>query len=84
MNYRKYADEYAHSFGYTLSHYSTDRKQYFRPGSDEVMALTHVNEDKYVTFHSNNKTKVFKAGDLFLCVLEGLGINGENLDSAAE
>jgi hypothetical protein len=84
MNYREYADEYARRFGYTLSHYRQDRKQYFRPGEEAVMALTHMNKDKYVTFHFNSEAKVFKAGDLMLCVLEGLGINGENIDSKPE
>jgi hypothetical protein len=80
MNYREYADEYACRFGYTLTHYSSDRKQYFRPGKEEIMALTHMNKDKYVTFHLNDESKVLKAGDLLLCVLEGLGVNGEDLE----
>ncbi len=76
-DYRIFVEDYAKKFGYNNHTYFSNHIQYYKKIDNGFVTLTHINDDKYVTFSSEKTTKVFKAGDLFLSILENCEIEDD-------
>jgi hypothetical protein len=76
-DYRIFVEDYAKTFGYNKFTCFSNHIQYYKYSNSKFVTLTHINDDKYVTFSGENATKVFKSGDLFLSILENSEIEDE-------
>ena len=72
--YREFVELYASQFKYE-SYESPGNKKYFVNNTEkDCVLMTHKNQSKHVVFLSKKESKLVKAGDLLLCVLEDSGI----------
>ena len=70
--YDDYVKTYAEHFGYTRVADHEGKSCYVKVTPDALLCVEHEDNDKYVKIRSNDKTNVYKAGDLLLCAVEGL------------
>ncbi len=71
-DYNNYVKMYADHFDYTKVDDTDGKTRYVKATSDSLVCVEHIDSDKYVKIRSSDKLKEFKAGDLLLCVIEGL------------
>lgn len=70
--YNDYVKTYAEHFGYTRVADHEGKSCYVKVTPDILLCVEHADGDNHVRIRSNDKTHVYKAGDLLLCAVEGL------------